>query len=108
MKLEKDHAVIETAEEAGAVYPDFFAMYQFVGVSDYKVPRAEVLEAITPKKGDAVFWWGEYSDDENDPDYIVAPFPFNPADHLTKVKANAITTARTVGELRALLTWARG
>ena len=97
MRFEGDYAIIETVEEARFFYVEnAFADY---GIG--KIARAQVLEAITPKEGDAVFWWEE-SLDETPPEYH--PWGAIQFDG-SEIKANALTIGKTVGELRELLIW---
>ena len=108
MKIEGDYAIIETAEEA-AVFK-----FNYLGgghiLNGAKLPRTLILEAITPKEGDAVFWWEKMWRDGMTPRYCFlnnADFPEISRGWSPCVKANALTIGKTVGELRELLSWAR-
>ena len=102
MKINPKGITIETAVEAILFGDDALgSLYTF---GELYVSREEVLEAITPKEGDAVFWWMEDDTITNTPQYATARVTWiHP-----NVKANAITIGLTVGELRELLEWAGG
>ena len=113
MKIEGDKLELQTPSEAvlflwsrgyisghGRCQPSqSFSTPEFVG-------REEVLEVITPEEGDAVFWWSKDFEKTNTPAYS-RRFVNNYINQ-SSVKANALTIGKTVGELRALLSWAKG
>ena len=118
MILEKNHAVIETAEEAtvfnNGVVDDFLT---YIRSNDYPPPtisRYRVLKAIAPNiENDAIFWWFKDSLGTERPRYS---FPSNtcstcymstPWEKPRAVKANALTIGKTCGELRELIAWVR-
>jgi hypothetical protein len=112
MKIEKDHAIIEAAEEAAVFGPTVVGWFH--ECDEAQIGRGAFLKAITPKEGDAVFWWddpmpgdeGDGHADGSNPEYCRAiDFDdFSPRGEVI-VKANALTIGKTVGELRALLVW---
>ena len=114
MKIEGDYAIIETAEEAAVFKFNYLGGVHILNGA--KLPRTLILEAITPKEGDAVFWWnydGITQHELDDPphyEYLYAcewhkAMGYEPDDVL---KANALTAGKSIGELRELLAWARG
>lgn len=122
MKLEKDYAIIETADEAacfgGREYNGYVTIdgtrtdaliTEHCTVLGDTVSRAEVLEAITAKDGDAVFWWGRWALTfaNESPEYEIKAIQLR--QYIERiVKVNAITIGKTIGELRELLAWAKG
>jgi hypothetical protein len=106
MRIEGPYAIIETAEESACVSGSRHTMNcdilrLSIGTG---ITRTVLLEAITPKEGDVVFWWLDYHADIDSPRYtwkIRQEY-----DEANIVKANAITIGKTVGELRELLAWA--
>lgn len=78
--------------------------------------RAQVLEAITPKEGDAIFWWETYDGhtqhELDDPPqyetcYQIEYLMAMGCEIEDSVKANALTIGKTIGKLRELIAWAR-
>ena len=100
MKIEGDYAIIETAEESACLNLE-------TSWSPNEADREWVLEAITPQKCDAVFWWHIVESDGNSPSYRIN-WPIHPSPVCFAVKANALTIGKTVGELRDLLNWCNG
>ena len=106
MKIEGDYAIIETAEEARFFYVEnAFADY---GIG--KIPRAQVLEAITPKEGDAVFYFynpptASWSGPNPWTVFYSVSLSGTIQAYATYVKANALTIGKNVGKLRELLAW---
>ena len=115
MKLEKDRAIIETAEEAVCIASvsnnveletcdpgESIEIWVGIG-SDWK--RKVILKATTPKEGDAVFLCHDAEDFNAPPEY--ERIYNGPYRGFTVIKANALTIGKTVGELRKLLAWAK-
>ena len=110
MRIEGEFAVIETAEEAAAVYGwNITAEYDATGESwSRECTRKEALEAITPKEPDAVFWYPSFFADEANANYD----DVTDKNHIVYLhkqgdvfKANALTIGKNVGKLRKLLAW---
>ena len=115
MKLEKDYAVIENSTEAGElVDSNFVETYEgekrFCFEANEIVTREEILEAITPAEGDAVFYWeeGGWSNSPTRNSGYIDKWTGKGLIDLVYIKATALTIGKTVGELRELLTWAKG
>ncbi len=110
MKLEKDHAVIQTAEEAAPLGVQWNTGVCGTVTCGFHADREQILKAITPAEGDAVFWWDK-SKDSNAPNYLLIlsnHWMWTDSSGCTKIKANSLTIGKTVGKLRELLTWAKG
>lgn len=104
MKLEKDHAIIETTMDAAV-----FGNWTWPNWDKVPIERERVLAAITPKEGDAVFAFHRSKSANRDKPGYGFDFHDTPdMDHLVFVKANALTIGKTVGQLRELLTWVQG
>jgi hypothetical protein len=108
MKIKGDYAIIETGEEA-AVFPPYI-LDEFLlidnDVEEVAVHHTAVAGALRPIKGDAVFQWVEPKPKRQNPGYhFNYSKPFSSSGSVVVV-ANALTIGKTVGELRALLTWA--
>ena len=115
MRIEGDYEIIDTAEELACFgsYMDDYGDLCILSCTKYT--RAEVLEAITPKEGDAVFWFERSQEKTGCPHYLddtAGTYGFKTMKswgaYEDRVKANALTIGKTVGELRELLAWAKG
>lgn len=114
MRIEGDYAIIETAEEA-AVFTSDIKIKPCIRVTAY--PFAEnmiltyaskplpfqVLEAITPKDGDAVFGVDPSLFSNSSPSYFME---WGGTGNPNLVTVNALTIGKTIGQLRDLLKWA--
>jgi hypothetical protein len=115
MKIEGDYAIIETAEEAAALGNAFLlrCMQAEAFGNKENATRSQVLEVLTPKKHEKgknhepVFYTGDMSHDQDDDEspYYCSGCPRR-CGH-GAIKASALTTGKTVGELRDLLAWAK-
>ena len=104
MKIKGDYAIIERVEEE-AVFPAYSLVPEAL-INNKGTSRKQVLAAITPKEGDAVFWWNTHDGERYEPIYELL---YGGEYHgEATVKANALTIGKTVGELRKLLAWAKG
>ena len=117
MRIESDHVVIKSAEEAACLFSVASSdpEWQHVLMTPCECPSIEILkEAITPKEGDAVFWWKPYDGitqhELDDPpnywhSYQNELFEYTLClDYVPQfVKANALTIDKAVGQLRELL-----
>jgi hypothetical protein len=102
MKIEGNYAIIETLEEAAVLGCDAAELH--IGGVTCRPTRSQVLEAITPKEGDAILVV-DYRYRES-PTYFYKWGGLRIFDEVWK--ANALTIGKTVGELRELLDWAKG
>lgn len=104
MRIEGDYSIIETLEEAAVLGTEPIEGVLISGQELVSAPY--ILEAITPKEGDAVFIVREQMGDSRSPEYFIDWSPTFTGPGELVVPCNAITKNNNCGRIRELLTWA--
>ena len=106
MKIEGDYAIIETLEAAAAVFGTEKIEDLLIGTQAL-INRTYVLEAITPKEGDAVFIVRKQMAGSQSPEYFINWTPRFTGPTELVFACNAITKNQDCKQLRDLHAWCK-